>query len=372
MGRWKEILDIIAPPDNRKKYTELIRLTGGEPTFHKDFIRIARYVDSFGIPFSIFTNGRWPDPLNLANILKNRKNLVGILVSLHGDDAFTHGCFSNTDEKAFEETCSNIKLAAGLGIEVFTNTVITKFNIDKIERIIKFSKSLGASCAVFNRLISRNSNIAPDNKALKKAINLIESLNKKGELCHIGNCVPFCFAKNSIHGANSGIEHCTISPEGFIRPSNHTDIIFGNIFDKPIEEIWKNEIAEKYRDSIPETCRECVLVERCRGGIRMADNSDYFQPDPLMTEPVTSVPEDRINLDPDSVPFPDFNIRKTDFGYIACLLNFSIPFTNEAGSMLHAIDGKSTISAIYEKFGEPALEVIAYLYREGFIWFDNR
>ena len=73
---WRTLLDKIAPPDNRKKYAELIRITGGEPTLHSEFFEIIEYLDTFDIPYAIFTTGRWKKPA----ALKIYRNAIILLV----------------------------------------------------------------------------------------------------------------------------------------------------------------------------------------------------------------------------------------------------------------------------------------------------
>ena len=199
-------------------------------------------------------------------------------------------------EETFAETCPNIRRAAEAGIEVFTNTILTKDSCEQVEEIIHLSKELGAEYAVFNRFLGGDNPHHPTRDQLREAVLLIEDLHRQGVSCRIGNCVPKCFAPNSTEGSNAGIEHCAISPEGLVRPDNLTETVFGNIFEQPMTEIWQSEQAQQYRQQIASACLECVELSRCRGGDRSAALEQGRYQDPLMTAPVREAEPEAIHL----------------------------------------------------------------------------
>ena len=285
---------------------------------------------------------------------------------MHGPDPVTHGTFTSSGEDSFRQTCENIRRTADAGINVFTNSVITGPNCGRIDEIISLANRLGASCSVFNRLIGRNGHLGPDRSQLRKVVERIESLQEDGVLCRIGNCVPPCFGENSSFGSNSGIEHCAVSPVGLVRPDNHTNISFGNIFECSPGDIWQSKKACEYRDGIPKSCLKCVKLHRCRGGLRSG-----FEADPLMTKPIETEAPQILEFDPDSVPIPYYRIRETPSGYLACRYNWSIPFDASAKEILAAIDGKTGLSDLYACHGENLLEIIGCLYQDEFIGFDS-
>ncbi|MCI5126482.1 MAG: radical SAM protein, partial [Candidatus Electrothrix sp. AR5] len=297
LTNWRDLFDRIAPPENPGKYAELIRLTGGEPTLHPEFSKIVNHVDSLGIADVLFTNGRWSDPPAIIKLYQEQENCLGMLVSLHGSTPTAHNTLVQ-DKNAFGETCANIRRAAEAGIEVFTNTILTKDSCDQVEEIIHLSKELGAEYAVFNRFLGGDNPHHPAKDQLREAVLLIEELHRQGVSCRIGNCVPKCFAPNSTEGSNAGIEHCAISPQGLVRPDNLTEIVFGNIFEQSMTEIWQSEQAQQYRQQIAPACLECVELSRCRGGDRSAALEQGRGQDSLMTGPVREAEPEAIHLDP--------------------------------------------------------------------------
>lgn len=371
MPNWRELFDRIAPPDDRQRYTELIRLTGGEPTLHPDIIRIVQYIDTFGVAHALFTDGRWPKPNEIIDVYRNCQHSLGMLVSLHGSTTEAHLAFVQSDRRAFSETCQNIEKAAKAGIDVFTNTVLTTHSCEQIEEIIALSKNLGAQYTVFNRFLGNDHPLMPTEDRFREVVLLIERLQDDGEHCRVGNCVPRCFVDNTTEGANSGIEHCAISPNGEVRPDNLTGIVFGNIFEQSIVEIWASDKAQWYREQIPAGCLECVELAACRGGAKSVYIEHGLPQDPLMKAPIREAREVVIELQPDMVPVPHFRLRKESFGYIVARYNWSIPVTAAAKPVLNAIDGQRTLFQIQEQFGENGLNLIGHLLKEGCIGFKD-
>ena len=253
---------------------------------------------------------------------------------------------------------------------MFTNTVLTSDRCQQIDEIVHLSQELGAQCAVFNRFIGHSQALQPSNNQLKEAIIQIDQLNKQGIHCRIGNCIPQCFVSNSSEGSNSGIEHCTISPDGWVRPDNHTKYTFGNLFNESIENIWQSEKARQYRTFVNASCLNCLEFSHCRGGERSEIVEYGLKQDKLMTHPIVNQGHEPIILNPTWKPVPIFQIRKGISGLVLTRYNMSIPVALEIQPLLDIIDGQHTLSEIEECFGDSAIEVIGYLYKRDFIEFD--
>jgi radical SAM protein with 4Fe4S-binding SPASM domain len=369
LTNWQDLFNRIAPPDHPDKYADLIRLTGGEPTLHPELPQIVNHIDSLGIAHVLFTNGRWSDPQAIIDLYQDQENCLGMLVSLHSSIPSVHNTLVN-DNNAFAETCANIRRAADAGIEVFTNTILSKESCDQVEDIIHLSQELGAAYAVFNRFLGVETPRHPTKEQLREAVLLIEDLHKQGVSCRIGNCVPKCFAPNSTEGSNAGIEHCAISPEGLVRPDNLTSTVFGNIFEQSITEIWQSEQAQQYRQQIAPVCLECVELSRCRGGDRSVAVEQGEKKDPLMTEPLYEIEPKTVQFDPSWKPVARFRIREEAFGYLVTRYNWSIPVAFTAKPVLDAVNGTNTLAEIQEQFGNEGLDLIGRLYQEDCLGFE--
>ena len=357
---WTKILNNIFPINNRSKYAELIRITGGEPTLHKNFTSIINYIDTFKIPHALFTNGRWINPLKTIELYKNCKHFIGMLISLHGHNEDIHWQFvQHTEKKIFKETCDNIILASKNDLTVYTNTVLTRYSCDHINSIISLSKNLGAECAVFNRLIGPNHPLQPTNEQLKKAVTIIES---RPDECRIGNCIPQCFIDNSSECSNAGIEHCAISPDGWVRPDNLTNYVFGNIFHQSIEEIWQSKKAMDYRKFLNKNCLQCKKLSSCRGGEKSEIIEYELSKDRLMRKPITTTERRSLVLNPDWKPYPLFRIRKSLSGCILTRQNISMPVDTALKPVLECIDGNMSVIDLKHRFGDSFLKVLGALH----------
>ena len=369
LANWRALFDILCPPSHRKKYAELIRLSGGEPTLHPEFEAILSHVDAFDIPHATFTNGRWARPESVIDVALACANFIGMLVSVHGSAPDAHVKFTGGEPADFDETCRNIRRAAEAGVLVFTNTVLTRYNCEQIDEVIALSQALGARHAVFNRYLGPPIPLEPTEEQLRQAVRHIETLKRNGVECRIGDCVPPCFEPNSSIGSNGGIEHCVISPDGDVRPENLTSYLFGNLFEQPLETIWQSERANWYRQQVPAACLECAELSRCRGGCRSVTVEYGLEQDRLMGEPIRDLPPDVFEFHPGWKPRPLYTLREEAFGYLLCRMNWTVPLSRDAKPLLDAFDGQHTLAEIGQAFGEDALTLVGHLYREGCLEF---
>ena len=283
---WRTIIDKIILQTKGKA---IIRLSGGEPTLHPEFLDIVQYIDTLNVPHALLTTGKWQKVgrEKLIETYKKCRNAQGFLISLHGADSYTHNTFVQSSEKGFEETISNIRFATQNGICVFTNTVITNQNYNQIGQILQFSKSLGTEYSIFNRFLAQSHPLLPTATQLLSAIKSIAISKKEGYQCRIGNNIPACFYPLTNFPAVAGYELCHISPTGNIRPDNLTPYSFGNILNQDIRTIWESVKAQNYRQTIPTDCQQCAAFNSCRGGAK----SLYFLTpeckDSLMTGALT-------------------------------------------------------------------------------------
>lgn len=282
MQDWEKIIETIKP------YAKLVRLSGGEPTLHPDFHKIVTLLEKKRIPYALLSTGRWTTipPDRLIQLFSNSFYFVGILISLHGSNADSHGAFVEGAPKAYEEACRNIEYAAQNGLTVFTNTVLTRFSCEEVEGIVEKSLQLGATYVLFNRFLTNYHPMEPSENQLRQALKTIENLCTQGIPCRIGNNVPPCFVRNSSEGAKAGFELCHISPNGDIRPDNLSQLSFGNLLDQDLPMLWRSPGAELYRMSFSPECLRCRAFSHCRGGAKSITFQFGLENDRLMKEPL--------------------------------------------------------------------------------------
>jgi len=361
--QWRTILAKL------KLHISRLRITGGEPTLHPEFEEIIDFIHSLDIPFSLFTNARWPYPEHLSTFLSSIPQFTGFLISLHGAAA-SHEAFTGVP-KSFAETMANIRRAVAAGLSVTTNTVITKHNYSEVEQIVALSKELGAHHAVFNRYLGQHlPDIELTNAELKEAIQAIEHLRVAGYPAKFGNCTPQCFYRSSSTGCLAGVAYCTVDPWGNVRPCNHASLICGNLLEQSVEDVWNSEAMKHWRGLIPAQCESCLEFSKCHGGCRAVAMQLGIEKDPLIVKPILEKPDEpltELTLYEGAHPISKFDIRPEEFGYVLIYGNRVVPVSHQAKVILDSLDGQTTLRQIEETYGRPGLSFVGSLYQQGLV-----
>lgn len=272
---WALIFHKLAPPVRR------IVITGGEPTLHPGFFEILDALESCPVKFTIFTNAMWDDPDAVIDNLRGRKQLTGLLVSVHGDDAATHEAFTRTPG-SYLKTLQNIRRAVSAGIPLNISSVIHRYNCDRIANVHALAGRAGAKGICFNRLLgTKHTSINPSSDQVSDALRRIESLNTDEIPVRTGATLPHCFSSSFSGPCGAGASFVTIDPWGNVRPCNHSPLIAGNILSDRIESILDSEVLRHWRGFVPEPCRGCASFSLCGGGCRAEAFLSENRKDPL-------------------------------------------------------------------------------------------
>ncbi len=350
-------------------HAQQFKLTGGEATLHPAFAEIVRAIEDCGIPFTLFTNGRWPRPDALIRLLRDIAACEGLLVSLHGPDAATHEAFSGMPG-SFDETVTNVRRATGAGLDVAASIVINHNNWDRIAETLDLALNLGANHVVCNRFIGAPvAGLTPSQAQLRAAIIAIESLRATGRPIRFGNCIPQCFETSSSRGCTAGSTFATIDPWGRMRPCNHAPLIAGDIRTQSIEEVWQGDGMARWRSLLPADCTLCPAFATCHGGCRaQAMLTDQVQ-DPLIRAPLSAPlsPPHEVRLYADLRPLGKFT-RRLESG-VDVLLHRSqiVPVPAGYDRLAPKLDGSLTLRQIERQYGSVAVDWAGVLYREGLV-----
>lgn len=366
-SQWCKILDDIRP------YVSRLKVTGGEPSLHPDFAYIIECIEQREIPFTLFTNARWPATHKMVDMLKTQKSCVGLLISLHGAVASTHEVFTGVSG-SFKETVANIRLATAAGLTVHLSCVLTQHNVNEVDALVALSKELGASMIVFNRYIGvpvPGFSLEPRRLAL--TIEQIGALQNAGEPVHFGTCIPQCFVKSTSTGCLAGTAYCTIDPWGNVRPCNHVPWITGNLLTDSLTNAWNSEAMVRWRALMPPECLGCLHFSQCRGGCRAEAVLNSVDRDPLVRTPGTRTDEipsselTPLHLYRDATITLSCDVREQGFGYLLLRGDRLAPTTSSLAPVLATSGSGITLQEIQDEFGQSALDSVGELYEQGFI-----
>ncbi len=254
-----------------------VQLIGGEVTI---LPQLPAYLDALDQVRwkSIVTNGRIFVPEIIGKVDE-------IYLSLHGD-ATTHETITRA-EGSFKVIEESIRGYVGAGIEVHSDTVLTKRNADQVFDIAAHAQSLGMSSLFLNiyqpaGLGARLKNdLSPSIEQIRGAITqMLAAREELGFQMQFGTSTPFCLDERLVTHelafvCGTGDWFASIDPWGELRICNQSKRSYGNMLDEPLGKIWhKQEIANEYRDLswMGPPCGACEFRNDCLGGCRIGDD----------------------------------------------------------------------------------------------------
>jgi radical SAM protein with 4Fe4S-binding SPASM domain len=269
---WKRVIDALW--DNG---IPQIVFTGGEPTLREDLVELIDHAKQFVT--GLITNGR-----KLPGLAQNLKrvDLDYVQVSLESRISQIHDHMVGVDG-AWQQTTAGISAAINNGLEIITNTTLTKDNIETFSDTIVYGRQLGLKTMACNTLLcsgrgtcSRQSDGIPFEQlkvALSKARESAEKASIRLEwyspTCYKQfNPIEFGFGPKSCSAAQYNM---TIEPDGSVIPCQSwlKDKV-GNILKNPWETIWNHPVnislrEKKYLKDRGD-CQGCEYLAECCGG----------------------------------------------------------------------------------------------------------
>jgi SynChlorMet cassette radical SAM/SPASM protein ScmF len=261
-----------------------VKLTGGEPLLHPEFVRILEIIRREELSLTIETNGLLCVPEIAREIAKSPKKSVS--VSLDGANAETHDWVRGV-AGSFDAACKAVKNLSATGINPQIIFTVMKKNVDQVENIIGLAESLGAASIKFNM-------VQPTARG-EKLHEIQESLDIH-QLIELGHTVeqrlsgwtklklyydyPMAFRSLSHIAGGQGCSVCGIKGIlGVIADGRYalcgigqqvTELVFGRVGEDPLDKIWlENTFLKSLREGFPENlggvCSRCLMKGRCLG-----------------------------------------------------------------------------------------------------------
>jgi SynChlorMet cassette radical SAM/SPASM protein ScmF len=261
-----------------------VKLTGGEPLLHPQFLSILELVRREDLRLTVETNGLLCTPDIAVAIARSAHSFVS--VSVDGADAATHEWVRGVPG-SWDKACQAVHYLAQAGIKPQVIFSIMRGNAHQVEKIIHLAEELGASSLKFNV-------VQPSGRG--EQMHQGEAGLPVAELIALGRRVeremapntrlrlyfdyPAAFRALSRIASRDGCGICSIFGILGVLPTGHyalcgigehlPQMVFGQVGRDPLEQVWReNEVLLALRDGLPAklegVCSRCLMRRRCRG-----------------------------------------------------------------------------------------------------------
>jgi radical SAM protein with 4Fe4S-binding SPASM domain len=269
---WKKIIDRLW-----ESGVPQVVFTGGEPTLRDDLVDLVDHAREFVT--GLVTNGR---KLSKLATELHRVSLDYVQVSLEASRPAIHDEMVGANG-AWNETIAGIKAAQNAGLEVITNTTLTRDNAAFFADLVKIGPSLGLKTMACNIVIcsGRGAGVARDKQLstdeLKNTLHgALEAAKQAG--VRLEWYSPTCYKQFNPVEFGLGVKACsaaqynmTVEPDGSVIPcQSWLSEKVGNILRDPWEKIWNHPVCIGFRKKAylkdREECKECEHLPQCYGG----------------------------------------------------------------------------------------------------------
>jgi SynChlorMet cassette radical SAM/SPASM protein ScmF len=261
-----------------------VKLTGGEPLLHPEFLKLLAIVRRAELELVLETNGVLCSPELACEIARSPDCFVS--TSLDGVDAETHEWVRGI-KGSFDRTIQAVRNLVDAGIRPQIIMSLMRCNAGQIEGMVRLVEKLGASSLKFNV-------IQPTGRGEKiyHGINGLEV----AEIIELGQWVdtelatatelelyfdyPMAFRPLSRIAGEDGAGACGILGILGVIPSGYyalcgigehlPDLVFGQVGVDPLSRVWRtNKVLNQLRSGLPEqlsgVCSHCLMKHRCLG-----------------------------------------------------------------------------------------------------------
>ncbi len=245
-----------------------INLGGGEPLLRKDIFEIIKLLSKDGVKVNLTTNGFLFNE-KIAKKLKD-SGIGTLFVSLDDIRESEHDNFRNK-QGSYKKVINCIHIAKKYKIDVILSTVVTKKNINLLEKIVDFAKENKIIGIDFKRIRLQGNaiKIAKDYALGGNDVNLLVKKIEKFKKTS-GIKIFFIYTENGIKGLDDGCPCGRISlallPNGDLVPCVYNQYVIGNLLKENLSEIWqKSPLLLKLRSKF-----------KCIGDMGTKDLKNYI------------------------------------------------------------------------------------------------
>lgn len=259
-----------------------VTITGGEPLLDQE--TLFWFIEKFrtlNIGIGLNTNLSLMD-IKIAEKLVYEFNWGNtILTSLPG---FTiEDCDYTTQVSgSFESIGRGIDLCEKFGIDVGVNVVVTKQNVDKLDKLFDFLDKHRISVLALTRVVppvynSNDRTFLLNRADINKIVEFLKIVKDKYHVRVTSLCsLPFCLIDDT-ESVNlfstkcaAGIIGCCVNAiSGIVTPCAHNEQSYGNIYTDGLKAAWKKMASWREGVYTPDECQECAMLSSCGGDCRL-------------------------------------------------------------------------------------------------------
>jgi radical SAM protein with 4Fe4S-binding SPASM domain len=275
-----------------------LTLTGGEPFLRKDIHEIIDLVNQKGIHVCIISNGALVTRETAKKLSRQKVNYVQ--VTLTGADARTHDALCG--KGSFEKVNKGIENLQGFGVTVGGSYLCTSHNFHQAGEIFERFVSYHIKQIAFNRF-----NPSGDPRRIvmsllptrSQVLGALTAANRKSGQYRLKvyNTMPIppCvfdyreFPNIQFSQCSAGIPDAqlAVGADGNVRLCTLQKQSLGSLRDTPLADIIAGEALKRFREQIPDFCKECPYASVCLGGCGAAAEWVFgspAEPDPFIAQ----------------------------------------------------------------------------------------
>jgi radical SAM protein with 4Fe4S-binding SPASM domain len=269
-AEWVKVYDVLW-----KAGIPQVVFTGGEPTLREDLVELVSQADEFVT--GLVTNGT--RLAELAEALRDA-SLDYAQVTVESFDPTIHDRITCT-EGSHAKTLAGIRRALSIGMQVVTNTTLTRTNAASFNETIRWLHGLGIKNVACNTLICSGHGVEHkkenglDDAALREVLTAACRVSEELGIVFQWYS-PTCYQQGvnplelglGIKSCSAAAHNMTIQPDGTVLPCQSWPDAVGNILKDDWVSIWRHPTCVKLREHLftPEECRGCQYEITCGGG----------------------------------------------------------------------------------------------------------
>jgi MoaA/NifB/PqqE/SkfB family radical SAM enzyme len=225
----------------------LVSFGGGEPTIRKDLNSTIRKLSDAGI-YTLLTSNGWDlddeyiDCLCSAGLNSLILSIDGITAEEHDDVRGKKGSFNKVIETLTKVSKSKL--------EISTSITLTAQNFDKLNQFVNLVASTGAHSINF-KLFRPAGNGYTNRHLFELTDSKVDTIRKEIRRLQKEDRIKLHLYQNEeSKSCSCGNEMLTLRPNGDLSLCPYSNIIVGNLIDKPLKEIWLNSpVLKQKRES---------------------------------------------------------------------------------------------------------------------------